>query len=81
MKKRYIAYGSNMDERQMAHRCPTARLLGQTSGAAMVALLFHIFDGETTVAPMFVAAGFAATGAVVSASRIRLPLPEALRRR
>ena len=30
MKKRYIAYGSNMDEGQMAHRCPTARLLGQT---------------------------------------------------
>ncbi len=59
----------------------TARLLGQTSGAAMVALLFHIFDGETTVAPMFVAAGFAATGAAVSASRIRLPLPETLRRR
>lgn len=29
MKKRYIAYGSNMDEGQMAHRCPTARLLGQ----------------------------------------------------
>lgn len=30
MKKLYIAYGSNMDEGQMAHRCPTARLLGQT---------------------------------------------------
>lgn len=30
MKKCYIAYGSNMDEGQMAHRCPTARLLGQT---------------------------------------------------
>ena len=30
MKKRYIAYGSNMDEGQMAHRCPAARLLGQT---------------------------------------------------
>ena len=30
MKKRYIAYGSNMDEGQMAHRCPSARLLGQT---------------------------------------------------
>ena len=30
MKKMYIAYGSNMDEGQMAHRCPTARLLGQT---------------------------------------------------
>ena len=32
MKKLYIAYGSNMDEGQMAHRCPTARLLGQTEG-------------------------------------------------
>lgn len=30
MKKLYIAYGSNMDEGQMAHRCPSARLLGQT---------------------------------------------------
>lgn len=30
MKKLYIAYGSNMDEGQMAYRCPTARLLGQT---------------------------------------------------
>ena len=29
MKKLYIAYGSNMDEGQMAYRCPTARLLGQ----------------------------------------------------
>lgn len=30
MKKLYIAYGSNMDEGQMAYRCPAARLLGQT---------------------------------------------------
>lgn len=28
MRKLYIAYGSNMDEKQMAGRCPTARLLG-----------------------------------------------------
>jgi len=28
MRKLYIAYGSNMDEKQMAKRCPTARLLG-----------------------------------------------------
>lgn len=29
MKKRwYIAYGSNLNLRQMAMRCPTARLLG-----------------------------------------------------
>ena len=28
MSKIYIAYGSNMDEAQMAHRCPEAQLLG-----------------------------------------------------
>lgn len=28
MSKLYIAYGSNMAEKQMAGRCPTARLLG-----------------------------------------------------
>lgn len=30
MVKYYIAYGSNMDEEQMAYRCPTAQLLGRT---------------------------------------------------
>ena len=30
MGKFYIAYGSNMDERQMAYRCPTARLVGKS---------------------------------------------------
>lgn len=25
---KYIAYGSNMIEEQMAHRCPNARLIG-----------------------------------------------------
>lgn len=30
MAKYYIAYGSNMDEEQMAYRCPMARLLGRT---------------------------------------------------
>jgi len=30
---------------------------------------------------MFVAAGFAGAGALVSASRIRLPLPEGLQRK
>ncbi|MCR2020695.1 gamma-glutamylcyclotransferase [Blautia pseudococcoides] len=30
MEKYYIAYGSNMDEGQMAYRCPTAQLLGRT---------------------------------------------------
>lgn len=59
----------------------TARLLGQSSGAAMVALLFHLCGGDTTMLPMFVAAGFAGAGALVSASRIRLPLPEGLQRK
>lgn len=30
MAKYYIAYGSNMDAKQMAYRCPTAQLLGRT---------------------------------------------------
>lgn len=30
MKKLYMAYGSNMDEAQMAHRCPSATLLGES---------------------------------------------------
>ena len=29
MAKYYIAYGSNMDEEQMAYRCPTAQLLAE----------------------------------------------------
>ena len=29
MEKYYIAYGSNMDEEQMAYRCPMAQLLGR----------------------------------------------------
>jgi len=28
MRKYYIAYGSNMDEEQMAYRCPQAKLIG-----------------------------------------------------
>ena len=28
--KLYIAYGSNMDERQMAYRCPNAELIGES---------------------------------------------------
>ncbi len=28
--KYYIAYGSNMDEKQMAYRCPNARLIGKS---------------------------------------------------
>lgn len=59
----------------------SARLVGQTTGAAMVALLFHLNGGSVTRSGLFVAAGFSLLGAVISASRIRLPLPEGLKRR
>ena len=58
----------------------TARLTGQTAGAALVAFFFHWHGGETTMTPLFVAAAFAFLGALLSASRIHLPLPEALMR-
>ena len=59
----------------------TARLTGQTMGAALVAFFFYWHGGETTMTPLFVAAAFAFFGAMLSASRIHLPLPEGLRRK
>lgn len=59
----------------------TARLIGQSVGAALMALLFHLAESEAPRTAMFVAAAFAATAAAVSFSRLRLPLPEALRPR
>lgn len=57
----------------------TARLIGQTVGAAMMALLFHTLGSGAPRAAMYLAAAFAATAAAVSFARLRLPLPEALR--
>ena len=42
--KYYIAYGSNMDERQMAYRCPNARL----AGASEVKDYELLFKGSKT---------------------------------
>ena len=56
----------------------TARLLGQTSGAALMALLFRIAPAHSTHTALAVAAACAAAGAVVSFSRLSLALPEAL---
>ena len=58
----------------------TARLIGQTTGAALMALLFHIVPDDSTHTALLLAGGFAFTGAVVSLTRIRLPLPEGLAR-
>jgi DHA2 family multidrug resistance protein-like MFS transporter len=48
----------------------TARLLGQTIGAALVASLFGRVPHHATTIALFVASGFAIVGAVVSALRL-----------
>ena len=57
-----------------------ARLLGQTTGAATMALLFHLVPEGSTHVALMIAGGFALTGAIVSLIRVRLPLPEGLMR-
>jgi len=52
----------------------TARLLGQTSGAALVALMFNLFDTQGTHASLLLAGSFASLAALVSALRITQPL-------
>ena len=59
----------------------TARLLGQTTGAALMALLFHLVPEKSTHTALLLAGGFAFAGAVVSLTRISLPLPEGLDRK
>ncbi len=51
----------------------TARLLGQTSGAALVALMFNLFDERGTHASLLLAGCFAAVAAIVSAMRMSQP--------
>jgi DHA2 family multidrug resistance protein-like MFS transporter len=49
----------------------TARLFGQATGAALVALMFNLFEQQGTQASLLLSALFAALGMVVSAMRIR----------
>lgn len=59
----------------------SARLLGQTTGAALVAALFRLYDPAAGChAALGIAAALALAGSLVSFSRLSLPLPEALRR-
>ena len=51
----------------------TARLLGQTTGAALVALLFGRVPQHATTTALFLASGFAATAAIVSSLRLMEP--------
>ena len=59
----------------------TARLVGQTTGAALMALLFHLLPQNSTHAALMIAGGFALAAAVISFARISLPLPEGLERK
>lgn len=55
----------------------TARLLGQTSGAALVALMFNLFGNHGTHSSLQLGALFALCAAIVSSLRIRQPKPSA----
>lgn len=59
----------------------TARLVGQTTGAALMAAMFRLVPDDSTRAALLLAGAFALTGSLVSFARLGLPLPEALRRR
>ncbi|HWA92614.1 MAG TPA: MFS transporter [Rhizomicrobium sp.] len=48
----------------------TARLLGQTTGAALAALLFARLAGQAPVVGLLISSGFALIGAVVSLARL-----------
>jgi DHA2 family multidrug resistance protein-like MFS transporter len=54
----------------------TARLTGQTLGAALVALIFGLAPDHGPTIALYVATGFAAIAAVVSMLRITSPRPD-----
>ncbi len=59
----------------------TARLLGQTMGAALVALLFGRVARHAPVYALFIASGFAIAAAAVSSLRLLQTLPDSDARR
>jgi MFS transporter, DHA2 family, multidrug resistance protein len=56
----------------------TARLLGQTMGAALVALLFGRIGVHATAYALYIAAGFALAAAAISSLRLLQNVPEAV---
>ena len=53
----------------------TARLLGQTLGATLVAMIFNLVPNNSTQACLYLATGFAVVAAIVSCLRISQPRP------
>ncbi len=58
----------------------TSRLLGQTLGASLVAMLFYIIPQENANQILYISGGFAAAATILSLSRLSLPLPKSLQR-
>ncbi|OON40509.1 MFS transporter [Izhakiella australiensis] len=52
----------------------TARLVGQTTGAALVALMFNLFSEHGTHAALLLAGAFSTAATIVSLMRIKQPL-------
>jgi len=48
----------------------TARLTGQSAGAALVALMFNLFSDSGTHASLILAGGFASAAAAISLVRL-----------
>lgn len=53
----------------------TARLLGQTLGATLVAMMFNLVPGHSTQTCLYLATAFAILAAIVSSLRISQPRP------
>ena len=53
----------------------TARLLGQTLGATLVAMIFNLVPNNSTQACLYLATGFAVVAAIISSLRISQPRP------
>lgn len=58
----------------------TARLLGQTLGTALVAMIFSLIPGTGTQSSLLLAGIFAALAAMVSSLRLSQPLPASLKK-
>lgn len=55
----------------------TARLLGQTTGAALVAMMFNLFGDSGTHAPLIAAGIFSSVAAAISLTRMSQQRPDA----
>lgn len=58
----------------------TSRLAGQTVGAAIVAMMFYVVPSDKLLHIIYVGAIFAGAAALISFTRLSLPIPESLRR-